>query len=185
MNRAAWLLLVAAAALPLRAGTAAAASVGVGVFAGNNITIVQDDNKGGSVVGARVPLVLSSFFTIEPYYARSSGGEVTDTFGDHTYTRSGFDVKSFGANVVLGAPVGTAGFKFFPYGGIGSNKLTREGSEEISESGYNFGLGLGAGLSTDASLIVRGGVNMVKTGDTSRKFAEVTANLYYNLFKSK
>lgn len=180
-----FLVPLATAALLFRAGASPAASVGVGVFGGTSITVIQDDNKGGSIFGARVPINLVSILTVEPYYGRSSGGEVTEVFDNLTFTRTGYDVKTFGANLVLGSPVGSAGFKFFPYAGLGSNKLTRTGSDEIKETGYNFGLGLGAGVTPDFSLIARGGVNMIKTGDTSRKFADVTLNLYYNIFKSK
>ena len=172
------------AALAAGAANATAASVGVGAYGGTNIVVLQDDNKGGAIFGARVPVSLISFFTVEPYYSKASGGTKKDTFGDVEYSRTGFDVTTLGANVILGSPAG-AGFKFFPYAGIGSNKLSRPGNTDSTYVGYNFGLGIGAGLTDKASIVFRGGVNMVKTGDTSRKFAEITGGIYYNLFKSK
>jgi opacity protein-like surface antigen len=173
------------------AGLAAAATVGIGAFGGTSVPIIQEDTGGGSMFGARVPINLVSILTVEPYYATSSLGTKTQTVDGVNYTRTGFDVKSYGANVILGTITGGAGFKFFPFAGIGQNKLTRVGSDDISEVGYTFGLGIGVAPTDAISVIARGEINAVQepkiltTNDSTRKFANVTVGLSYNLFRSK
>jgi hypothetical protein len=45
-------------------------------------------------------------------------------------------------------------------------------------------MGLGVGFTPNVSLIARGELNMVKTGETSRKFGNVTLGLTYHLVSS-
>jgi hypothetical protein len=127
--------------------------------------------------GVRVPVSVSSMLTIEPYYMTSSLDEVTEDLGDPPveYTRDGFDMKSIGANVIL------FGGKFYPFVGLGSYSLKRDGSEDIEELGWNFGLGLGLPVTEKIRLDVRGEVDMIVTDDTSRKFGAATAGLTYML----
>lgn len=164
-------------AVLLSAGAAHATSVGVGAFGGISVPIVQDDTDRGSLFGVRVPVSLIPLLQVEPYFSSASGGDVKETFG----TRSGLDVTAFGANVLI--PFG-AGFRFYPFAGVGSHKLKRTGSPDITKTGYNFGLGIGfspplAGLSVD----VRGELNAVVDGDVSRKWANATVGVSYNVFK--
>jgi hypothetical protein len=173
--------VLAAILLTLAAPRAHAVTLGVGGFGGTSISVLQDDNKGGGIFGARVPIGLIPLFTLEPYFATGSGGTLTKIFGDNTYTRSGFDQKVFGANLLFGSPIAGAGIKFINSMGISSNKLTRPGSTDISEMGYSEGLGLGVGFTENIAILVRGDLNLVKTDLTSRKFANATVNVYYTL----
>lgn len=164
-------------ALLASAGAAHALSVGVGAFGGVSVPIVQDDTGQGSQFGIRVPVNLVPMVNVEPYFASTSGGDAEEDFG----TRTGLDVSAFGANLLF--PFG-AGIRFFPFVGIGSHTLKREGQDDITKTGYNFGLGLGfsppvAGLSID----VRGELNAVVDGDVSRKWANATVGVSYNFFK--
>jgi hypothetical protein len=176
-----WSVLVLAL-LVFGAGAAGATNVGVGVFAGASVPILQDDNARGSMFGVRVPLNLIPFFTVEPYYARSMLGDAKQTFGGFEYTRSGFDVTSFGVNAALGSLGLTTGFSFYPYAGIGSHKLSRDGTSDVTETGYNFGLGLGISPAPVIAFNLRGELEMIKTGDTSRKFVNVTLGATYKFF---
>ena len=177
-----WQLLVSVL-LALWAGTAAAGtSIGVGVFGGTSVPIVQDDNGTGSQFGLRAPVNLIPFLTVEPFFARSSLGSGELDAGGFTYERSGFDVTTFGVNAALGSLGLLSGFSFYPYAGIASYKLTRDGSEDVSEVGYNFGLGFGISPIPVVALNLRGEFVMVATGDTSRKFANVTLGATYKLF---
>jgi opacity protein-like surface antigen len=183
---------VALLALALASGAAQAAPVGVslGVFAGLSIPVLQDVSTSsfspsdafgetGSQFGFRVPVHAIPVITFEPYYAKSSYKDHDETIGGISYTRQGFDGKSYGLNAILGNPDGS-GFHFFPYFGIGKTKLTRTG-EEINKTGYNFGLGLGLSPAQKISIQVRSEFSMVATGDTSRKFAGVNAGLTYRI----
>lgn len=164
---------------------------GVGVFGGLSVPVLQDVNassfspsdafgKSGSQFGLRVPVKAIPVFTLEPFFAKSSYSDRTDTFAGISYTRDGFKETAFGLNAILGHVDGST-VKFFPFVGLGKYKLTRTGSDDISEAGYDFGLGLGIQAMQKASVQIRGEFTMIKTGDTSRKFAGATVGLNYSL----
>lgn len=172
---------IALLALLSSAGAAHALSVGVGAFGGISVPIVQDDTGQGTQFGVRVPVNLIPMVVVEPFFSSASGGDKDEEFGGVTQTRTGLDVTGFGANLLL--PFGT-GFRFYPFAGLGSFKVKREGSEDVTKTGYNFGIGIGispplAGLSLD----VRGELNAVVDGDVSRKWGNATVGVSYNVFK--
>jgi len=173
------LFAIAALTSLVAAGAAHATGVGVGVFGGLSYPIIQDDVASGSMLGLRAPVSLAPMITVEPFYASSSLGDAEVTLGGLPYTREGFSGKAYGLNVMLGSPIGM-GFKFYPIVGIGKYKLERTGTD-INEVGYNIGLGIGIGATPKLSLQVRGELELVKTGDTSRKFGNATAGLTYSL----
>ena len=171
---------IAVLILALGAGAAQAAGVkvGVGPYGGYNIALIQQDTGGGAVYGVRAPVNLIPVLTLEPIYASSNLKDVTETLGGLSYTRSGFDMRAFGASAILGT-INTGGLKFYPYGGIGSYKLTRIGSADIKKTGWKFGLGIGVPAGSKVSVQMRGGMDMIVTGDTSRKFANATIGINY------
>ncbi len=173
-------LIIAGLALAMATGSAHATGVGVGVYGGLAYPIVQDDVDSGTLLGLRVPVSLTPLITVEPFYMSSALGDKDQTLGGLTYTREGFDGKGYGLNAMLGSPIGM-GVHFYPVAGIGKYKLERTGSEDIDEVGYNIGLGLGVGATPKMTLQLRGELNLVKTGDSSRKFANVTGGLTYSL----
>jgi opacity protein-like surface antigen len=186
------LLLLTLFAWLLASGAAQAGPVGVsvGVFAGLSVPVLQDvttssfspsDAFGatGSTWGLRAPIHAISSITFEPYYAKSKYKDREETIGGVTYTREGFDGKSYGVNFILGHPEGGL-FHMYPYLGIGKTKLERTG-QEINKTGYNFGLGVGLFSSQKMAVGVRGELSMVATGDTSRKFVGATAGITYRL----
>jgi hypothetical protein len=179
------LFTLAALALILTAASANAVTIGVGAFGGLSIPIVNDLSTQGSVFGVRAPVGLSPMFTAEAFYSQSALGDAEESFGGPvTYTRDGGEVTGFGANLLLN--MGSGATRFFPFAGIGSYKIERSGSEEISEVGYNFGLGIGFGVSSLPALSfdVRGEALMIKTGDTSQKLGNVTAGVTYKFFST-
>jgi opacity protein-like surface antigen len=176
------LLALAVLALALVASSAQAQHIGIGVqpYGGLSFPIIQDDTGSGPVYGLRVPVKVIPMITLEPYYLTSDLGEGEEEIGGITYERQGFDHTGFGLNAILGS-VGGTGIRFYPFAGIGSHKLERDDYPEIKETAYNFGLGLGIGATPKISVEVRGELNMVVTGDTSRKFANATVGLNYGL----
>jgi hypothetical protein len=175
------LVLVSISIVPA-AAWAAKPTIGIGGFGGASIPIVQDDVKRGAMFGIRAPVTIIKIFSLEPYFASSSLGDGEQSIGGVTYTRDGFKQTAFGINAMLGSLSGTARFRIYPYVGIGSNKLTRQGSDDISEVGYNFGLGVGISPAARFALQLRGELDMVKTGDTSRKFANGTLGVSYDVW---
>jgi hypothetical protein len=168
--------------LALTAAPAAAVTIGGGAFGGVSIPIVQDDNGQGAVYGIRAPVTFSPLFTVEPYFSMATGGEVDETIVNQSYTRSGIDLTSFGANVLL--TFGTD-FKLFPFAGIGSTASERDGLDQSSIS-YNFGLGLSfSPFEFPLALDVRGEYQSVPDEDQSdaaRNWANVTVGATYTLF---
>jgi hypothetical protein len=178
MRKATILMLFALALLPCVAG---AASVGVGAFGGMSLPIVQDDNGQGTMMGLRAPVSLLPLVTVEPYFAKISGGDKNQDIEGETITRSGLDVTGFGANLLL-----TFGGKIqlYPFAGIGSYKLTRDGSEDVTNTAYTFGLGLGISPLPKLSIHLRGELAAAVEGETSRKWANATIGVSYNVFST-
>jgi hypothetical protein len=178
MRKTAILMLFVLALLPCAAG---ATSVGVGAFGGTSIPIVQDDNGSGTVFGLRAPVSLLSLVTVEPYFAKISGGDKDQDIEGTTITRSGMNVTAFGANVLL-----TFGGKIqlYPFAGIGSYKLQRLNLEDQTNTAYTFGLGLGISPLPKLSIHLRGELAAAVDGETSRKWANATLGVSYNVFST-
>jgi hypothetical protein len=176
MNRRFMIALIALALVP---AAASARGVGLGVFGGASIPILQDNATQGTQFGARVPVNIVPLLTVEPFYAKSKLGDKTDTFAGLSYTRDGGEVTSFGANVMLnlGGPV-----SFYPFAGLTSSKLEVTGSEDVKKTGYDFGLGFGIAIVPKLRLDVRGELNAVVTDQTSRKYGNITGGVSYALF---
>jgi opacity protein-like surface antigen len=166
-------------ALALVPAMAAAGSLGIGAYGGLSIPIINDTAGNGALYGLRAPVHLLPLLTIEPFYAQSSLGDVEETFGGQTYTRSGPDVKTFGANAIFNFG---GGVTFYPLVGIGGTKIEQSGSEDISETSINFGLGFGFTPMPKLGVDLRGELCSVVTGDTSRKFGNLTVGVSYALF---
>lgn len=166
-------------ALVLGAGAANAIGVkiGGGAFGGVSIPILQDDSKRGTLYGLRLPVSVLPLLKVEPYWATTSLGDVTETFGTLSYTRDGGKISAYGVNALLsmGGPV-----RFYPFVGIASHKLTRASTDDLTKVGYNFGLGLGFSAIPKLDVDLRGELNMITLGETSRKFANVTAGVSYH-----
>lgn len=172
-------LVALLALLAVMHGEAGAAHLGAGVYGGVRVPIVQDDNGTGGLFGVRVPVNVLPLVTFEPYFASAMLGGTDHTFGGIAYTRSGFDVTAYGLNVALGGVGLLTGFPLYPYAGIGSHKLSRDGSDDATEVGYNFGLGLAFPVPSNLSIQLRGQFNLIATGDTSRKFVDGTLGVTY------
>lgn len=170
--------LILSALLPAVAG---AASLGVGVFGGASIPVVQEDTGSGAQFGLRVPVNVMPFLTIEPYYARSGLGDITETFGGVAQTRSGFNVNAFGLNLVVGGAGLVGGLPIYPFGGIASHSLSRDGSPDIKEVGYELGLGVGFSVPPGVGINARGGFDFVVLDNSTRKFVNLTIGVSYKL----
>src|SRR5215204_1850012 len=134
-------------------------SIGAGAFGGYAVPVVQEDTGSGAMYGVRLPVQVSSKLTIEPYYMTSQLDDVTEELGDPPveYTRSGFEMRSLGGNLIL------FNNTIYPFVGFGAYELTRPGSEDINELGWNFGLGLGLPIAEKFRLDIRGELDMIVT----------------------
>jgi hypothetical protein len=175
MKRSLSLALLLLLALPC---ASRAASIGVGVFGGETWPVLQDDAGKGTLVGVRAPIKLVPFFRVEPYYASTSLADKVTNVAGVTYTRQGFDEKTYGVNAMLaaGGPV-----SFYPYAGVGRTSLSRSSFDKTLTT-YNLGAGFGFSAVPKLSVDVRGELQAVVDGQTTRKFANATAGLSYSLF---
>ena len=172
-------ILPAILALALVPATAGAVDVGAGVYGGASFPILQDNAGNGSQFGVRVPVRLAPLLSVEGFYAQSALGDVEETYGGVLYTRSGPDVTTWGATAVLNFG---GSFRFYPLAGFGSTTIKQSGAEALTETSINFGLGFGFSVMPKFAIDLRGELNSVLTGDTSRKFANLTAGVSYALF---
>jgi len=173
------LLVLAIAALAVLAGSARAASIGVGVFGGASVPILQDDQDNGTQYGARIPVKLIPLFTVEPFYSSTSLGDKTfDIAPGVSVTRDGSDVTSYGVNAMLtlGGP-----FSIYPFAGIGEAKFKRTGQDEEFTS-YHLGLGLGISPIPKLGVDLRAELQAAVDGDVSRKLLNITLGASYSLF---
>ena len=119
------ILTTAFLALAAAIATAGPIRLGAGVYGGVSVPVLNDLSKEGAQYGFRIPVELSNLFTVEPYYATANLGDVTQTVSGIDYTRDGGAVKNFGVNALL--TFGTS-FSFYPWGGLGSYKISRSGA---------------------------------------------------------
>jgi hypothetical protein len=178
-------VVAASLLLALSASTAGATAVGVEVFGGVAIPVVQEDNNNGPMFGIRVPVTLPSVFTIEGFYSRIQGNQTEKYLLGEEYTRSGYDVSAFGANLILGQ-TGGSGFSFFPYAGIMSNRLSRPGGQDFNNIGFDFGLGVGFSITPMLWIDARaeGAMIITESDNTSRKYGNLNVGIGYNFYAS-
>jgi len=173
-----WIVMLSLVALT---SAAQAATIGLGVFGGSSVPVVQDDNGQGTIFGVRASVNLVPLITVEPYYAKTNGGDKDQTLLGTTYTRHGIDLTSYGVNALL--TFGT-GLQLYPFAGIGSTKATRDGLDATTTQ-YNFGLGLGFKPPVlKLSVNLRGELDTVLEPDnsqTARKWANVTLGVSYGI----
>jgi len=174
-------VLALALAIGLTAGVASASDFGVQGFGGVAFPIEQGDNSAsGATYGVRFPISGSSVFSLEPYIYGISGSEFDETFGGNTVTRSGIDVTTVGANLVLAKMIGgDRSFKIYPFVGVNSNTMSRD-DDEITKLGFNGGLGMGF-RPGKIMIDLRGDFNVAKIGDSSRKWVGATIGLGFRL----
>lgn len=172
------ILLLILLGLVLAPAAAGAVSLSVEPYGGLSYPVLQDDRTQGSQFGVRFEVSAVPVLVLEPYYSSASYGDKTVQTLAGPQTRDGGKVSAFGANVLIEA--GTNMFKFYPFAGIGSTKDKRAGLGDVSNTGYNFGAGMGIGLPIKLSVDVRGEMQMIVTGDTSRKFASATVGVRYS-----
>ncbi|MFQ6032166.1 MAG: outer membrane beta-barrel protein [Candidatus Zixiibacteriota bacterium] len=118
--------------------SASAARFGIGGFAGINIPLAQEDVKSGILYGAKGRIPLLPVLGVEPNFVFSKYG---DKDIDNVGTREGGTITSFGADLILGNPIGFSRGRFYVLLGINANTLKREGLSDQTQFGLSFGPG--------------------------------------------
>jgi hypothetical protein len=183
MRRTLFMTLLALAIGAASAG--AQTDIGVGAFGGMSIPIANDLSKQGPQFGVRIPARIAPWLAIEGFWAMSELGDAEEDFGGPTtFTRDGGEVNAFGVNALFpfGGDEFGEGIRFFPFVGLGSYSLAREGSDDVDDMGLNFGLGLGFFVMPKLTLDLRGEFAAIITDETSQKFGNVTLGATWYLF---
>lgn len=172
--------LVFALALVLVAGVAQASSIGLGVFGGLSVPVVQPDQSNGSTFGVRVPIRVVPMIAVEPFFASTSLGDKTFTAGPASLTQSGADVTTYGVNAMLsmGGPI-----RFYPFAGLGTAKY-KLGGASTDVASYQAGLGLGVTPFPKVSVDLRGELQYAGKSGFVRRNAGVTLGVSYALFST-
>lgn len=161
--------------------------LGIGVFAGKNIPIAQDDAGSGSQWGIRGVIQAVPMIRFEPFLNFIKNGDYTlpgPPLGG-PFDFSGGKVNAMGIEGILGTPMGGPGFGLGLVGGIGRYKYKPDVGEELTNTGYTVGIDLGVGLSAMPVRIGARGTALVITvdGGGSRKHLLVSLGATYSIGK--
>ena len=124
--------------LLIMVSSASAARFGIGGFVGMNIPLAQEDVKSGILYGAKGRIPLLPVLGLEPNFVYSKYG---DKELDNVGTREGGTITSFGADLVLGNPIGFSRGRFYGLLGVNANTLKRKGHSDQTQFGLSFGVG--------------------------------------------
>jgi hypothetical protein len=127
--------------LLMMVSSASAARFGIGGFVGINIPLAQEDVKSGILYGAKGRIPLVPVLAVEPNFVYSKYGDKDHDIGGQSMTREGGDITSFGADLVLGNPIGFSRGRFYGLLGVNANTLKRKGMENQTQFGLSFGAG--------------------------------------------
>jgi hypothetical protein len=179
------LVLVAAVMLVLcGASSVFAGGWGVGGFAGITIPVEQEDAENGMVYGIRARVPAFWALTLEPQIFMLKNGDFDLAFNEQVETLKSWKATSFGANLVLGAPVRQfAGIRPFMFGGVRLNSMDFDGRDADSQFGFGAGVGLEFGSKTFGVEVRAGGEVFPDGNESSRKNGMITGglNIYLGL----
>jgi hypothetical protein len=181
LSRWAALSLVALAlARPAPSGAQPApVKLAAGVYGVYGFPIIQEDADPGPLYGAKVKALLVGPLGAELFFTSFREGDVTFQAGGVENSIEGGTQNAFGANLILGGP-GAAGFGLYLTGGIGSYSISKDGRPDVTEMGWNGGLGFEFRSATGLAVDVSGRLHAVILDDGgSRKFAGIQAGINY------
>ena len=168
------LAVVAVVLLSLVPAPGAAIQVGIGLAGGESFPMAQSDTGRGGQYGLRLPVNLLPLLTVEPFLFSTDLGSVETTVGGRTYSRSGFDILSYGAIAALGGTGMGPRYPLYPFVGVGGFHPSREGSARVERTGYILGVGYARALPADLALNLRSDVNWMSVDGSARRFFEVS-----------
>jgi hypothetical protein len=157
-----------------------AIGIGFGAFGGANFPVLMDNADPGTIWGLRAPVRIVPLLQLEPFWATSTLGDVTKDFGVlGSQTIDGGKFTSYGINAALTS--GGEAFNIAPYVGIGSGTYKHAGGSDLTNTVYDAGLSFMIKVLPFTAVDIRGEFDALVNGDTSRKFATLTAGLTYRL----
>lgn len=154
--------------------------MGVGLFGGVNIPVVQDDQENGSVFGIRGRFKVVPILVLEPNLTFSRYGSPENIEGVD-FGIEGSKLLGYGLDVTLGGAPGEM-FKSFAVLGIGGYSLTNDdtGFDETG-IGYRIGFGVGVAVVRELDIDLRAlGLVIPQEVGGSKKSALILGGLTYN-----
>lgn len=157
----------------------------LGVYAGPNFPVVQDNAKSGYLLGAKLRIASNSLpIALEPYITLFPYNDKDVIIQGNETTQDGGQLSSLGINSIFG--VGNAfnilGVHYYTTLGIGYYKYSREHTNDIEKFGYNFGIG-GEYVFSNLSLDINGKFHIVaenqETSRSLKNFGVYTGVNYY------
>lgn len=156
---------------------------GIGIQAGLDYPVVQDDQKQGTIFGFKGFWSFAGVLAIEPNitFAKFGDPESSDYPGLYDGLE-GSKVTSYGVNALLGANFGNRGIH--PYGMVGVaiyNMKRDQTFQDISELGMTGGLGLEIGVSPNIGIDGRGTINVIplEEGGSKKSLSALVGVNYY------
>jgi hypothetical protein len=158
----------------------AASKFSIGVFAGLNMPIQQEDMGNGTLFGAKGRITLMPFFGVEPNLVFSKYGDKDHDVDGTTMTRKGGEVNSFGVDGVFGNFSGFSQVRFYGLVGINSNTVKRDGLSDQTRLGVSLGTGMEFLPADVFGIEVRARIHSISLdGGGGRNNLELSAGLNY------
>lgn len=180
-------ILVAVGLVVFSVPSALAGGWGIGGFGGINVPVEQEDAENGLVFGLRGRLPAVWALTLEPQVFVLQNGDYDVEWGSgqgQAETMKSWKATSFGANLVLGAPVQQfSGIRPFIFGGVRLNSMDFDGRDAETQLGFGAGIGLEIGSGMMGFEVRALGEIFPDGEDSSRKNGMITGglNIYLGL----
>lgn len=158
-------------------------SLGLGVFGGIDLPILQADQDRGPIYGAKARIQFLPLIVFEPHISFTAY-EAT-SFTTFQNDLSGAEITAYGIDAVLGYPNGSIGLRSYLFGGVAYYKITNEQIDAVfgapgSRFGGSGGIGFGIGLSRSLAIDLRGRLNVITLeSGGSKKSASLVGGINY------
>jgi hypothetical protein len=179
MSRAFWVRMTlpafAAGLLIAQPASALDLKLGAGVFGGYGIPVVQEDAGSGGLFGADVTADIIGPLGAEVFYMSFQEGDVTFDVPLGSQSIQGGTQNAFGLNAIL-----RTNFGLYFNGGVGSYTLVKEHRPDMTNFGYNGGIGYQFRLTSGFAVDLAGRLHAVVLDDGgTRKFVGLQAGVNY------
>ncbi len=150
-----------------------------GIYGVYGLPALQENVASGPLYGAKVRADLAGPLGAELSYTSFPSGDVTFDTQLGEMTTKGYSQSVIAGDLIL-QTTGLSGFGIYLLGGIGSYSLTKDFAEDISEIGYNGGLGIEFRSESGISVDICGRLHAMpyENGGT-HKFVALQAGVNY------
>ena len=156
-------------------------NLGIGLFGGMDIPVVQDDQDKGTTFGVKGRLKVMPIVTLEPNIYFTQFGD--PTFDEFASDLEGSKVTAYGVDATFGAPFASKGLNVYGVVGAGFYNVKRDQTnQDETDFGWSAGLGSYLGFAPNLAFDLRSKLHVIPSeGGGSKKSLSVTGgiNLYF------